>query len=219
MVRGRGIAGFALAIAMLLGGLALLGTDEVRAQAGATVQSGDTDDLGEVLTGPEGMTLYIFTRDTTGVSNCSGGCLAAWPPLTVDAGATPTAASGLSLTLGTITRTDTGATQVTLDGMPLYYWASDEAPGDTTGHGVNGVWFALNTDGEALAVATTPTATATATATGTVTATATSAAPQAPAAGSGTALPAGGIEPLALFLIAGGIVIMGAVTLSYARRR
>ena len=42
------------------------------------------DDLGTYLVGPEGKTLYYFTRDITpGVSVCSGGCLDAWPPLLV----------------------------------------------------------------------------------------------------------------------------------------
>ena len=39
------------------------------------------------------MTVYTFDKDVagSGVSNCSGGCLAAWPALTIAAGATPTA--------------------------------------------------------------------------------------------------------------------------------
>ena len=42
--------------------------------------------------------------------------------------------------LGTITRSD-GTMQVTYNGWPLYYWAQDKAPGDTTGQGVNKVWW------------------------------------------------------------------------------
>jgi predicted lipoprotein with Yx(FWY)xxD motif len=36
-----------------------------------------------------------------------------------------------------LTRAD-GATQVTYDGLPLYYWQGDAKPGDTMGDGVNG---------------------------------------------------------------------------------
>jgi predicted lipoprotein with Yx(FWY)xxD motif len=44
--------------------------------------------------------------------------------------------------LGTTERDD-GTIQVTYQGMPLYYWIDDEAPGDTTGQGVNDVWFVV----------------------------------------------------------------------------
>jgi predicted lipoprotein with Yx(FWY)xxD motif len=39
-----------------------------------------------------------------------------------------------------VTRDD-GSEQLAYDGMPLYYWVSDTAPGDTTGHEVGDVWF------------------------------------------------------------------------------
>ena len=36
-------------------------------------------------------------------------------------------------TLGTITRADTGALQVTYNGLPLYFFKSDSKPGDAKG--------------------------------------------------------------------------------------
>ena len=36
---------------------------------------------------------------------------------------------------------DDGREQVTYNGLPLYYFANDKAPGDTKGQGVGGVWF------------------------------------------------------------------------------
>jgi hypothetical protein len=36
---------------------------------------------------------------------------------------------------------------VTLDGYPLYLWQNDAAPGDTTGQGVQGVWWVVAPDG------------------------------------------------------------------------
>ena len=82
-----------------------------------------------------GMTLYTFTKDVagSGTSACTGGCLTNWPALTVAAGATPTGNSTVSGTLGTIVRADNGATQVTYNGLPLYFFAKDTAPGDTNG--------------------------------------------------------------------------------------
>jgi len=81
------------------------------------------------------MTLYTFDKDVaaSGVSNCTGGCLANWPALTVAAGQTPTGGAGVTGTLGTITRADNGALQVTYNGLPLYFYAGDKAPGDTNG--------------------------------------------------------------------------------------
>ena len=106
----------------------------------STVQLATNPTLGQILTDSNGMTLYVFAKDSAGVSNCTGGCLAAWPALTVSAGTMPTAGSGVTGTLGTITRSDNGALQVTYNGKPLYHFASDSAPGDTSGQGVGGVW-------------------------------------------------------------------------------
>lgn len=92
--------------------------------------------LGEILTDANGMTLYIFDKDTPGVSNCYEGCAAKWPPLLAAAGAM---AEG-DFTL--VARTD-GTMQWAHDGWPLYYWVDDLAPGDTTGDGVGGVWHVI----------------------------------------------------------------------------
>ncbi len=107
-----------------------------------TLEIGQTDELGSFLVGPDGMTLYLYTKDTPGVSNCSGGCLAKWPALLVPAGQQPTAVDGVMGTVGTITRDD-GTTQVTYNDMPLYYWVNDVVPGDTTGQNVGEVWFVV----------------------------------------------------------------------------
>ncbi len=95
--------------------------------------------LGSVLVDGTGMTLYVFAKDTAndGKSACYGQCATNWPPATVTgAPAKPAGANG---TLATITRDD-GTLQVTYNGMPLYRFAPDKAPGDTKGDGVGGVW-------------------------------------------------------------------------------
>jgi len=94
---------------------------------------------GDALAGPNGMTLYIFTPDTDGSSTCNDSCAAAWPPLLGD-GSAVIAGDGVSGSFGTTTRDD-GRKQVTHNGQPLYYYASDPEPGDATGDGVGGVWF------------------------------------------------------------------------------
>ena len=112
---------------------------------GATVMLASTD-LGDVLVDAAGMTLYMFTADAQGDSTCYDACATAWPPLTVDGA--PAAGEGANdAKLGTVERTD-GTTQVTYNGWPLYYWAQDSAPGDTTGQAVNDVWWVLDADGE-----------------------------------------------------------------------
>lgn len=97
--------------------------------------------LGRYLSDAEGMTLYLFTNDTTeNESTCYDQCAEAWPPFTVEEPVLPRSLEDDELT--TIERTD-GTTQVAYNGIPLYYWASDEQPGDTTGQGVGDVWFVV----------------------------------------------------------------------------
>ncbi len=108
----------------------------------ATVMLGNDPKLGSFLVDSKGMTLYLYTKDTPGVSNCSGACLKAWPPLGLPATGSLVAGPGVTGTLGTLTRSD-GTLQVTYNGMPLYYWAKDMKPGDVTGQGVGGVWYVV----------------------------------------------------------------------------
>ncbi len=92
--------------------------------------------IGTVLVaGSNGKTVYQFANDVkdSGKSNCTGGCANTWPPLTVAAGATPIGGSGVTGTLGTITRADDGTLQVTYNGKPLYFFSGDTAPGDANG--------------------------------------------------------------------------------------
>jgi predicted lipoprotein with Yx(FWY)xxD motif len=110
--------------------------------APATVSLGGNSDLGQFLVGANGMTLYMYTKDTMDVSNCYDQCATNWPPLLVKEGETPTLQPGLDGKLDVIDRTD-GTKQVAFDGMPLYYWAKDQKPGDSTGQNVGSVWFVI----------------------------------------------------------------------------
>jgi predicted lipoprotein with Yx(FWY)xxD motif len=99
------------------------------------VSTASSASLGTFLVGPAGMTLYTHAGDGANMSTCTGGCLTAWPPLTVRTGQQPTAGSGITGHLGSFVRTD-GAMQVTYNGWPLYTWPGDTKPGDTTGQGI-----------------------------------------------------------------------------------
>jgi predicted lipoprotein with Yx(FWY)xxD motif len=110
------------------------------ATTGVTIGMTADASLGSYLTGPNGMTLYVFSADTSGVSNCTAKCAAAWPPLTAAAGTAITGPTGATGTFSLIARAD-GTMQVAYNGMPLYYFASDSAAGDTKGQGVGGKWF------------------------------------------------------------------------------
>ncbi|NJM07262.1 CHRD domain-containing protein [Candidatus Gracilibacteria bacterium] len=128
------------------------GAAECDGSAGTvTVELSDNATLGKLLTASNGLTLYHFQNDSENKSNCNGGCAAVWPPLLIDAATAPTAGAGVSGVLGTITRDD-GTTQVTYNGLPLYFFvgnattAGDTQPGSTNGQGIGGVWFIVKAE-------------------------------------------------------------------------
>ncbi|MEU4172823.1 SCO0930 family lipoprotein [Streptomyces sp. NPDC026665] len=93
----------------------------------------------------KGMTLYVFTKDTSpGESSCVDACAVKWPP--VPAGNAKVGKALNQDLLGSITRSD-GSQQLTLAGKPLYYYADDTKPGDAKGQGVGRAWYASAPDG------------------------------------------------------------------------
>jgi predicted lipoprotein with Yx(FWY)xxD motif len=110
----------------------------------ATLKVADTS-LGQIVVDAAGMTVYYYDSDTagSGVSSCAAACLAAWPSVHGDADVT---VDGITAEVGSITGTD-GAPQLTLNGLPLYLWVNDHAPGDVTGQGAGGVWWVVAPDG------------------------------------------------------------------------
>jgi len=99
--------------------------------------------IGTVIVASNGMTVYTFAKDTkdSGTSACTGGCLTKWPAVTVPAGVAAAAGDGATGKIGTITRADDGTSQVTYNGLPLYYFSGDKAPGDANGVYTN--WAAV----------------------------------------------------------------------------
>jgi predicted lipoprotein with Yx(FWY)xxD motif len=97
--------------------------------------------IGTVLTDGDGFTLYLVDEDTPTTIGCTGPCADIWPP----ALGTPSAGAPLPGSVGTTTRPD-GAEQATYDGHPLYRFAKDTAPGQTSGDGVKGTWHVVKVD-------------------------------------------------------------------------
>jgi predicted lipoprotein with Yx(FWY)xxD motif len=117
----------------------------------ATVSVSQNDTLGSFLVDDKGMTLYLFTKDTPNTSNCYDKCATSWPPLLTTG--KPAAGKDVDASkLGTTTRKD-GATQVTYNGWPLYYYQKDKAPGDVLGQNVGDVWFVISPAGEQISSA------------------------------------------------------------------
>jgi predicted lipoprotein with Yx(FWY)xxD motif len=146
----RWLAPAGLAAAALM--IAACGSSASSAPAGTTGSGGSalkTTTIGgvAVLTNARGFTLYWFVPDTSTTSNCNGSCATFWPPVKGPA----TAGTGVTGTLGTITRAD-GSTQATYDGHPLYSYKGDTAPGQDKGNGLNisgGLWHDVTATGAA----------------------------------------------------------------------
>ena len=102
-----------------------------------TLQTVSSPAVGIHIVANNGMTLYMYSGDSAGVSNCTGACATAWPPYTVSSSAGLATMPGMSGTISTLTRAN-GTLQVTYKGTPLYFFQSDTAAGETSGENVGG---------------------------------------------------------------------------------
>ncbi len=121
-----------LAIGAAVLSLLLFGCAGTVATSESLGQARDTA-IGPVLVAPDGRTLYTYGKDGEGVSNCSGLCAAAWPPLLAPDSARAT--DGFTA----IARSG-GGKQWAYNGQPLYLYIGDSMPGDVDGDGADGVW-------------------------------------------------------------------------------
>ena len=155
----------AFALAALLPGCAGTGGTATSTPAAATTPAGSAPastsapaaaapDLkvadstaGRIVVDGKGMSVYYYTKDVkdSGTSTCTGGCIAAWPP--VLAAADKPTVDGVTGTVGTIT-TPEGKKQLTVNGMPVYSFAKDAAAGDIRGQGVGSVWYLVAPSGD-----------------------------------------------------------------------
>ena len=100
-----------------------------------------TTKIGKVLTDAKGDTLYVYSKDMRGAaSTCTMTCAKEWPAVK----GKPEAAMGVKFagSLGSVKDMD-GTVQATYDGYPLYTYAGDMAPGETSGNGAGGVWHVI----------------------------------------------------------------------------
>ena len=98
--------------------------------------------------------MYLWSADSMNKSACSGACAGVWPAVTTT-GKVTAADGAKTADLGTITRSD-GTKQVTYDGHPLYYFAGDTGPAQTTGQGnddFGAKWWLVDPAGTKITVA------------------------------------------------------------------
>jgi predicted lipoprotein with Yx(FWY)xxD motif len=104
-----------------------------------------TNELGQILVDSDGVTLYVLTADSAGVSTCVDACAQAWPPLIATSVTTGNGLDEADFTL--IARPD-GTQQIAVNDQPLYRFAGDTAAGETSGQGLNDVWYVAGADGQ-----------------------------------------------------------------------
>lgn len=110
-----------------------------------TLQLVKNDQLGTFLADGDGNTLYLFTKDVKGTSNCYDKCAQQWPAV-IPAGDATLKEGVASSLIGTTERKD-GTKQLMYNGWPLYYYAKDKAPGDVVGQAVGKVWWVISGEG------------------------------------------------------------------------
>jgi predicted lipoprotein with Yx(FWY)xxD motif len=120
---------------------------QAAAEAGVVkLSASEIDGLGKAIVDQNGMTLYLFQKDTkkAKTSACNGDCAKTWPPVLSNG---KVELQGIDAKiLGSVKRAD-GAEQVTIGGWPVYTFAKDTKPGDANGMGVNGTWFVIEPAG------------------------------------------------------------------------
>ena len=91
---------------------------------------------GEVLTTPDGMTVYIYDKEAENSPSCYGACAEEWPPVLASAEAKPFGDFSL------VKRID-GTRQWAYRGKPLHFYPEDKTPGEAKGDNYDGVWHAV----------------------------------------------------------------------------
>jgi len=115
------------------------------AQAGpATLKTAQTG-IGSVLVDANGKTLYLYANDQGATSAVPANILAAWPPL-IASGA-PIAGDGVDASKLKLAQQPDGQNWVTYDGHLLYTFSGDASAGQTNGHKLGNVWYAVTPSG------------------------------------------------------------------------
>lgn len=118
----------------------------------------NSSEYGPYLTDGQGRAIYLFEGDEQGgaegsaVSTCYEDCAKAWPPVTTTDRPRLVGQVDESL-VGTTERRD-GTEQVTYNGWPLYHFAKDFGPRETTGQDIEDFgaeWYLVTPEGEKVA--------------------------------------------------------------------
>lgn len=145
---GQGVGGAWYAANAKGGKAGQAATQEGTAATGDTVKlsAGNIDGIGPAIVDQNGMTLYLFQKDTkkAKTSTCNDECEKTWPPV-LSKGKVELQGIDSKL-LGSIKRKD-GSEQVTIGGWPVYNFSKDLKAGDANGQGVNGTWFVIEPAG------------------------------------------------------------------------
>jgi predicted lipoprotein with Yx(FWY)xxD motif len=119
-------------------------------QSGSTVKLRDSR-YGRILVTGRGLTLYLFTKETTPKPRCYGACAKAWPPFYTKG--KPKAGAGLDPRKVGSSKRRGGRRQVTYDGHPLYRYFTEKKPGDIFCQNVpefGGTWLVVGRTGDAV---------------------------------------------------------------------
>lgn len=92
--------------------------------------------IGQVMTTPQGSTVYTFDQDQLGKSNCYGECAQSWPPVIAANGAQAYGPMSLAAR-------QNGEQQWAYEGKPLYTYAADAMHGDVKGENAGDVWHVV----------------------------------------------------------------------------
>lgn len=136
------------AAAVVIAVLAVTASALASTTAASQVKTRKTSTLGTILVDSKNHTLYLFMKDKSGKSSCSGNCAANWPPYLTTG--KPTGGPGTKTSmLGTTKRAD-GKLQVTYNHHPLYRFGGDTKAGQTNGENVNAFgsdWYVVSPKG------------------------------------------------------------------------
>jgi predicted lipoprotein with Yx(FWY)xxD motif len=131
------------------------GSDSSTSGSSGAVLGVASTSLGKVLVDGQGLTVYMFTSDSSNHSSCSSDCLHYWPLVAAPSGGSVPSISGISANLG-VTQATSGQSMLTANGMPLYTFTNDPSPGFVNGEGVEkfgGTWYALSPAGQPIKTA------------------------------------------------------------------
>jgi predicted lipoprotein with Yx(FWY)xxD motif len=146
--RTRGIAAVALLAVAGVAGFLVAGTSANGATQSKSTVSLRSTSLGKILVDSRGRTVYLFEKDRSGRSACSGQCAKFWPPL-ISANK-PTAGTGVKASLLGRTKRADGKMQVTYNRHPLYTFVQDTKAGQTKGQNYSAFgadWYAVTAKG------------------------------------------------------------------------